>query len=272
MRQLRAKKTPWFRTALVAALVLSIQTPALATFHFARIVEIYTGNAAQPGAQYIIIMPYDDFQDLFQDVVVEVYDAAGNPLPDFAVFASNLPDFSTNQKSILVATSEAETIFGVTADQVASGSLPASGLICFSKFPLIPDCVSYGNYTGDPNVGGSPTGAPAASIPSGAVLRRDLGADGTLQALDDTDNSAADFDLAGPIPENYAGLRLEDLTVDGNVTLNWVSTGANNSVYKTDDPATVRDSAAVATTAATTWDDPDPNQFPGLTCYVVKPQ
>ncbi len=272
MRNLRVSGAMLVRAAMILAIVAAVQTPALATFHFARIVEIYTGNDAQPGAQYIIIMPHSDVQDLFQGVSVEVYDAAGNPLPDFALFASNLPDTATDQKSILVATADAQTIFGVTPDQVATGALPSSGVVCFFKAPLTPDCVSYGNYTGASNVGGSPTGTPAPSIPSGAVLRRDLGADGTLQSFDDTDDSAADFDRAGPIPENYAGVRLENLTVSGNVTLDWASTGANNSIYKTDDPATVRDSAAVATTTATTWNDPNPNQFPGLTCYVVKPQ
>ena len=259
------------RLGLCLVLAFVAHTSVFASFHFARIAEIYTGTAADPNAQYIVIVPYANSQSLFASVEIDVYDAAGIPMAAFAVFAANLPSTATNQKSILVATPEAVTAFGVAADQVATGSLPASGLVCFRKGPTAPDCVAYGDYTGDPLVGGSPTGAPAPSIPSGAALRRDFGVDATLQATDDTHDSASDFALSAAIPENFAGIRLEDVQAIGSVTFGWSSTSPSHSIHKTSDPKTVRTSAAVDTTSATTWTDPNPSQFPNATYYIIKP-
>ena len=259
---------------LSVLLLIAFSSPVQASFHFARIAEIFTGTAAHPDAQYIVIVPHSDLQTLFSTVQVTVYDAVGAQLPDFAVFMANLPMTTTNQRSILVATPTAISILGIVPDQLALGSLPASGIVCFRKSSTIPDCVSYGNYTGSTSAGGSQAGPPASSIPSGAALRRDFGANGTLEALDDTHNSAADFDLSGPDAENFAGLRISALGVSesgGTITLNWTGNAPLYTVHKTDDPATVRSSAALAMTASSTFVDPGPNQFPGCSFYFVKP-
>jgi hypothetical protein len=182
---------------------------------------------------------------------------------------------ATNQQSILIATTKAQDILGISADLVASaiGSLPQSGVVCFKAGVTTPDCVSYGNYLGLTGVGGSQAGPPAATIPSGAVLRRDFGADEVLQGLDDTDNSAADFDLTGPAAENFAEVTISTLTLaipGGAVTLGWPSAGVH-TVHKTDDPATVRDSNSIDSTILGSLVDPNPDEFPGVSCYVVKP-
>ena len=142
----------------------------------------------------------------------------------------------------------------------------------------IPDCVSYGNYTGSPMAGGSSAGTPAAAMPSGSVLRRDFGDDGILQAADDTDDSAADFDLSGPATENFAGDTVSNLSL-GKIQLGHYLVWTNGSatmpssfdILKTGDPMTVRGSAPFASIPGMSFLDPQPNQFPGLTCYVVRP-
>ena len=63
---------------LLVALALS--APVHATFHFARIAEVYTGNAAQPNAQYVIIVAHSNLQNQFAGVEVEVYSATGAPM------------------------------------------------------------------------------------------------------------------------------------------------------------------------------------------------
>lgn len=238
---------------------------------------MFTGTEAHQDAQYIVIVPYSNNQNLFggAGVVVTVYDALGNQQSDFAAFAMNLPSALTNQRSILVATTKAQDILGIGADLVASavGSLPQSGLICFRAGVTTPDCVSYGNYVGSTSVGGSEAGPPAPTIPSGAALRRDFGADGILQGTDDTNNSAADFDVTGPAAENFAGVGISALSVAtpaGVVTLGWPSIGMH-TVHKTDDPSTVRISILIGFSTAGSFVDPDPNQFPGISYYVVKP-
>ena len=85
------------------------------------------------------------------------------------------------------------------------------------------------------------------------------------------DNSAADFALSGPVPKNFNGVLVQNLEVSGNVTLTWDGTAPAHRIFKTASPATVRASASVGAIAGTTFNDPNPNQFAGLTCYIVKP-
>ena len=124
-------------------------------------------------------------------------------------------------------------------------------------------------------MGGSPAGPPATAPPNGMALRRDFGANGTLEALDDTNNSSVDFFSQVPAPKNFAGVTVSDLTVSksgGSITLTWSGSGATtSSIHKTDDASTVRLSAQIAVEPGPSWTDPNPNQFPGLSCYVVKP-
>ena len=259
---------------LLVTFIVGLASPAYAVFHLARIVEIFTGTAASPGAQYIVIKPFSDLQSGFSTVRVTVFDASGFPQLDFATFAMNLPTTLTNQKAILVATPDAVDVFGITPDQVASDFLPSSGLICFRKPLVVPDCVAYGSYTGSTAVGGSEAGPPATAAPQGWSLHRDLGGDGLLQALDDTNNSAADFFASGPTPENFAGTATPDLTVTESgpdIDLAWTSTATDYAINKTDDPATVRTSGQIGTTAGTSFIDPNPTEFPSVSYYVVKP-
>lgn len=267
----RRPRAGWVRYALWIGVALLLQAPAYATFHFARIVEISRGTSAYPDAHYVILMPYANFQDLFSSVEITVFDADGSPLPNFATFAANLPSTTTSGRSILVATAVAADLLGITPDQTASGTLPASGVICFRKGLTIPDCVSYGAYTGSTLVGGSEAGPPGPAVPPGMVLRRDLGADGVLQATDDTNNSSADFEAAFPAPRNFAGTSVSELTVTGDVTLSWTATAASYSVHKSDDPSAVRGSLPVSTGTDTTFVDPFPDEYPDITFYVVKP-
>ncbi len=271
MRPLRRLLTG---AALSCFLSIVLAPTAHATFHFARIVEVFGGTAADPDADYIVIKAHANLQNKFLGVRVEVYDAQGNQLPDFGMFLSDLPSGLTNQKSILMATPQAQQMLGINPDASASGTLPESGVVCFHKGIQTPDCVSYGNFTGNTGVGGSQAGPPAAPMPSGSALRRDLGADGLLQDADDTDNSSEDFDLGGIAAENFAGTRTSELAlnkVGSIIRLSWNETADSFTIPKTDDPAAVRSSAPVAAQAVIVFVVPYPDQFPGLTCYVVKP-
>ena len=114
----------------------------------------------------------------------------------------------------------------------------------------------------------------ATGLPSGSALQRDLGADGLLQDDDDTENSSEDFDLGGVTAQNFAGTRTSQLAlnkVGSTIRLSWNDTADGFTIHKTGDPATARNSAPVAAQAGTVFVDPNPDQFPGLTCYVVKP-
>ena len=140
----------------LALAVMLFSSPARATFDLVRIVEICRGTAAHPNAQYIVIMPFANLQTAFAGAQVTVWDSTGVQQLNFATFSSNLTcgiGCSTNQRRILVATPSAISVYGIRPDQTSDlfGVLPDSGVVCFEKMVLslvVPDCVSYGNYTG----------------------------------------------------------------------------------------------------------------------------
>jgi hypothetical protein len=259
--------------ALVLGL-LAVPQGAQASFHLARIVQIFTGTPQDPDAQYVVIQAYSNNQGQFSTVRVLVFDADGTALPDFAVFAQNLPSTATNQKTILVATAEAQQLFGIIPDQPASGALPASGVICFRRGVTTPDCVAYGEFTGNSGVGGSEAGPPAAGPPPGRALHRDLGGDNVLQAADDTNSSASDFSPGEAAPGNFAGVGVSALSViliGGDVNLSWTQTTGTHEVFKSDQAMMGRTAAPIAAISGTNWTDPDPDMFPAATFYLVKP-
>ncbi len=272
-------RAPFF--ALIFLVLAAVISPAYASFYFARIVEVSTGVAGHPDAQYIVIMPHANSQNVFASVRVIAFNSTGAALPSFATFAGNLNSINTNQHSILVATQKAVDLLGITPDQLATGSLtPEGGMVCFERgaFPLVtvPDCVKYGNYTGA-NHSQSAAGTPAPVIPLGSVLRRDFSANNPviLEAADDTNDSLADFFITGPRAENFAGVGISGLVLSdtgGVIRLDWVGDVGSYTVHKTDDPSTVRDSLEVTSVMGTTYVDPTPDEFPGVSYYFIKPQ
>lgn len=193
------------RLVAAAAVVLSLAAPraALATFHLIKIVEVFPGAAAQPMAAYVVIEMYAAGQNLVSGHAIDVYDASGTLLHSYA-FASNVAA-TANQTKLLIATAEAQTFFGVTADLTMAGTtapLPlAGGKICWAGTI---DCVAWGSWTGAATGVGSPA-LPSTGLVLGEALVRDLKGNATLDALDDTDNSVADFKPGTPDPVNSAG-------------------------------------------------------------------
>ncbi len=182
----------------VAALVQA--APAFAAFHLVKVVEVYTGNGGAPNAQYIVLQTFAAGQSFISGHQVLVYDAAGAQIGTYT-FTSNLAN-GANQAKILVATPEAVAFFGVSANLSMTPTIPAAGgKVCWDGF----DCVAWGSYSGS-SIG---VGTPAApdGIPGLALKRRldTFGSPTTLEAGDDTDNSANDFVLSVPQPVNNAG-------------------------------------------------------------------
>jgi hypothetical protein len=186
---------------LVSALI-TIPGSAWATYHSVKIVEIFTG----PGPQYVMLRSYEAGQDQLTGHSLFVYDASGMVVqtntfgnPDFV---SSLP----NQGAILIGTSNVAGTFSITVDfdMPEAKMSAAGGKVCWDATLI--DCVAWGNYTGSSTGVGSP--AVPGGIPSGKAIRRDLAISGgatTLEVTDDTDNSAADFDVADPMPRNSLG-------------------------------------------------------------------
>jgi cysteine-rich repeat protein len=191
----------WFTLAL-----LGVALPASATFHLIKIVEVFPGTAIAPNAQYVVIQMYASGQEFVAGHAITVFDRTG-ALVGTITFPGDVSN-GASQARILIATSQAQTFFGVNADLVMSPALlSAGGKVCWANNI---DCVSWGNYTGS-NVGvGTPFNAGGGGLTFGRAARRRLdivAPNTTLNAGDDTNNSATDFVVSTtPAPRNNSNI------------------------------------------------------------------
>ena len=182
---------------------VSVQS-AFATFHEMNVREVYPGSAAAPESEYVELQMWASGQNLVGGHTISVYNAAGTQV-GAAKFLNDVSN-AANQSTIVAATPAAESEFGFTADvgltptgppEPAGMLNPAGGAVCWESL----DCVAWGSFSGSPK---SPTGSPAApgGIPDGMALRRSIarGCASLLEASDDRDDSAGDFDLVFPNP------------------------------------------------------------------------
>lgn len=189
-------RRPWILIVAVASLLaLTLPAAASATFHEMSIREVYPGSPTQPESEYVELQMWAAGQNHVEGHVLKTYNASGG-VTSTNPFASDVPG-GANQSTILLATSGAETEFGVSADTALSpGKLdPAGGAVCWENL----DCVSWGSFSGSLP---SPGGTPAAAIPDGMALRRTIapGCATLLEPTDDHDSSAADFSAVFPAP------------------------------------------------------------------------
>lgn len=190
--------------ALALALPLFTAPSAVATFHLIQIREVYPGSAANPAAEYVELQMYESGQNFVGGHVLRTYGASGSPVTT-NMLAADVPN-GDNQRTVLLATPEAESQFGIQGDAglSPSGQLdPAGGAVCWESL----DCVSWGSFSGSlPSPAGSP--ADPAGIPDGMALRRSIAPNCStlLEQADDGDNGAADFSdvFPGPRPNSVA--------------------------------------------------------------------
>jgi hypothetical protein len=189
------RKLGTLTAALASLLALTYPAAASATFHEMSIREVYPGSLAQPESEYVELQMWAAGQNHVEGHVLKTYNVSGG-VTSTNTFAGDVPG-DANQSTILLATSGAETEFGVSADTALSaGKLdPAGGAVCWENL----DCVSWGGFSGSLP---SPAGTPAAVIPDGMALRRTIapGCATLLEPTDDRDNSAADFSAVFPAP------------------------------------------------------------------------
>ena len=188
----------WF---FAAAALLLVPLQAFASFHVMKVVEVFSGSIQAPNAQYVVLQMYSGGQNQVQGHSVIFSNSAGveiaNSRRTFSASVTN----GANQDRILLATTEAQTLFGITADLLMDPVIPgAGGKICFDTI----DCVAWGNFSGNLTGVGAPFNQQSGGLFLGSALIRKLGANGTLEGGDDTGISANDFFLGFPTPRNNA--------------------------------------------------------------------
>jgi cysteine-rich repeat protein len=195
---MRTRISAFILAALAAA------TPALASFHLVKVRSVFPGTVSAPDAQFVVLQSYAAGQNFFGSHKVHVYDAAGVEVTGspftFPGTLANGPD----QMTALIATPEATTLFGLTSDLAMTPVLPLTGgKVCWDAI----DCVAWGSYHGSTTGVGTPFNVPVGLERGQAMTRRldiCMGAT-TLEACDDTGDSANDFVFAAPAPKNNAG-------------------------------------------------------------------
>ena len=193
--------------SLVAGLLALWSPQASATFHLIKVREVYAGSATDPMSQYVELQMYSANQIFLAGHKLSVYDATGTDVGDFT-FTSIVMN-GADQSYVLLATTQAESEFGVTADLAMTPVLtPGGGKVCWATDQTPPiDCVSWGSYSGPADDAGSPF-APSTGIPPGSAMQRKISGGMDPKALDpgdDTDNSSADFQIAQPDPHSNGG-------------------------------------------------------------------
>lgn len=192
--------------ALVAGGLL-LATPAQASFHLIKITEIFPGTAQSPFAQYVELQMYAAGQTQTTGQHVIFYDGSGIVVADLT-FTRNMPN-GTNQSHILIASPDAEEVFGVTSDRTMGGDEieMAGGRVCWGTEANLIDCASWGNF-GTDGTGGGKSGTPFAAStglsPDQSMTRKTSGGSNPsgLDEGDDTNDSATDFQSAAPSPQN----------------------------------------------------------------------
>ena len=202
-------------SAVLATTLMGVSTSfaSFSSFHLVKVKEVYSGSAAAPNAQYVVLQLPALGENLVGGKQVRVFDYAGNLVATFT-FPANVPN-GANQATILVATAEAQAFFApggpLVADLTMTASLPAlGGKVCFFDPAGLGDidCAAWGGYSGSATGVGIPENAPVGLRRGIAITRRlDVcGMPTILDLCDDTDNSANDFIPVTPAPRNNAGM------------------------------------------------------------------
>jgi hypothetical protein len=191
----------WIAIGL-AALGLIGASPVPAAHHLVKIREVFPGTATAPAAEFVELqLPAASENLVAGQASVDLYNATGMQT-NTAPFLSNPPN-GQSQRTILAASAEAASMFGVTADlALPPGLEPGGGAACFDSTTFGPlDCVRWGSSSASSP---SPSGTPAASIPDGSSLTRSIapGCATLLETGDDSNDSAADFTVTAPTPQN----------------------------------------------------------------------
>ena len=185
--------------SLVAGGLAMTAAPAQGAFHLMKVREVYAGDALNPSAEFIELQMFQSGQNLVTGHSVVIYNGAGAPLQTITM-NSNVAN-AQNQRTILIATSAAETVFMVDADFSMTAGIPeGAGKVCFDPEPNPIDCVAWGSYTGPTTNTGPPFGG---GIPQGQSIERKInaGCATLLEGADDTNNSANDFQAVTPTAE-----------------------------------------------------------------------
>jgi hypothetical protein len=193
--------------SLIAGGLVATSPPAAANFHEMVITEISDGTVLDPSADFVELQMYSPGQTQLAGHVITTYGPTGTLMQTFTL-DENVPN-GQSQRTILIGS------LSVDEDLTESMTIPVNGALCFENI----DCVAWGSISNFTNLT-SPAGTPVpGGMPGEDSLQRKItaGCPTLLQASDDTDNSAADFQAAFPTPRNNSVTPTESPCPPGTV-------------------------------------------------------
>src|SRR5690349_11850079 len=113
----------------IGLLAAILPSAAFASFHLMKVVEVFPGSPQNPNAQYVVIQMYTGGQRFVSGHKVNLF-TSNNTRTDFT-FSAAVAN-GNNQDKILIATTEAAALFGITPDLTMTPVLElAGGKACF---------------------------------------------------------------------------------------------------------------------------------------------
>jgi hypothetical protein len=174
---------------------------AQADHHEISVREVFPGSGTDA---YVELQAYAAGQNLLTNHVLTTYTATGTATD--CMFTGTVGN-AANQMTVLIADSGGPANADLSCPGIQLS--PAGGAVCWrTDIPPPVDCMSWGSFTGSVN---SPAGTPAVSPPAGMALRRSIAAGNKnlLEPSDDTNNSAADFEVCPPNPRSNSAPIIE---------------------------------------------------------------
>jgi hypothetical protein len=172
-----------------------------------KISEVYSDGTAAKG-DFIELQLMAGGQQIAAGRDLRIYNSNASAFQDSGAFpASNLPA-SESQRTVLIGR-DTNTNADFTTPNNLFNPPTIGGAACFMQSTAIPgvplDCVTWGNFTGTlPTYTGQP--APALNALQSLNRTKARGCPTALDGNDDSDNSAADFFLGTPSPQNNLAL------------------------------------------------------------------
>jgi Ca2+-binding RTX toxin-like protein len=213
------------RIALVAGLAavgaIGIVGSASASYHQNLIREVHEGGAT---GDYVELQAYAAGENLVAGKYINTYDGGGG-LSSSTLLPNNVAN-GANQATILIA-HDAST---PGADVINPGLnvINTGGTVCYSESPVgtapALDCVAYTSGptmfpTPPPSPYGTPVTLPGGDL-TGSTLIRSIarGCPTSLDAADDTNDSAADFSVGAGTPRGNSVTPTETPCAPGTTT------------------------------------------------------
>jgi hypothetical protein len=179
---------------LAALLAVLVAAPAAsASFHLIKISEVSADSDG--GGGFIELQMIASGQTFLTGRTITTYKANG--AVDTTSALTSDADNGQNQRTYLIG---ANLFTGHPDETLAVATslddLTAGGAVCWDQ-GIPPDCVSWGNFTGDASLPGPGAGTPAPALVDSKSLTRDFsaGCASAMEAGDDSNDSAADFSL-----------------------------------------------------------------------------